>query len=312
MHGTYWFIPTSRRSIMRIACIGVGNMGGAVARRLAGGEFDVTVYDPSAQAMERCAAAGATPTDSLRSAVADAELVVTSLPTPELVAETVYQVLDLVGSETVVMDISTIDPQTARAVADRCAAADVPFVACALGKTPAHAEEGAIPLFVGGDGPALERLRPVLDRMGEKTYHFATVEGATTFKLVSNFVGMANVAILAEGLAIANRAGIDDAAFAEALADTGAASFQSQIRLPWMIDCDWTPRFGVDLAAKDLRLAAGSAAVWKVPTPVGSAALAQLMATATQGWGSEDVVAMAKLVDAQRREPLPADQEHHA
>lgn len=298
---------------MLITCIGVGNMGGAVARRLAGGEFDVTVYDPSEQAMERCAAAGATQADSLRAAAADAELILTSLPTPELVVTMIADVLDLVGSNTVVMDISTIDPQTARAVADRCAAAGVPFVACPLGKTPAHAEEGTIPLFVGGDGRALERLRPVLDWMGEKTYHFDSVEGATTFKLVSNFVGMANVAVLAEGLAIANRAGIDDAAFVEALADTGAASFQSQTRLPWMIDRDWAPRFGVDLAAKDVRLAAASAAVWKVPTPVGSAALAQLMATATQGWGGEDVVAIAKLVDAQRRDalPLPADQKRH-
>ena len=287
---------------MRITCIGVGNMGGAVARRLAGGEFDVTVQDPSADAMERCVTAGAVAADSLPSAVANADLVLTSLPTPELVVSTVSAVLDEVGPDTVVMDISTIDPQTARAVADRCAEADVPFVACPLGKTPAHAEKGTIPLFVGGDVKALVRIKPVLDWMGEKTYHFDTVEAATTFKLVSNFVGMANVAVLAEGLAIANRAGIDDAAFAEALADTGAASFQSDLRLPWMIDCDWTSRFGVDLAAKDVRLAVGSAAVWKVPTPVGSAALAQLMSAATEGWGGQDVVAMAKLVDAERRE----------
>lgn len=299
---------------MRITCIGVGNMGGAVARRLAGGEFDVTVYDPSAEAMERCQAAGAATAESLSSAVTDADLVLTSLPTPELVVTTVTEVLAQVARDTVVMDISTIDPQTARGVAQQCAAAGVPFVACPLGKTPAHAEEGAIPLFVGGDEAALERLGPVLDRMGEKTYHFDSVEGATTFKLVSNFVGMANVAVLAEGLAIASRAGIDDAAFAEALADTGAASFQSATRLQWMIDRDWAPRFGVDLAAKDVRLAAASAAVWKVPTPVGSAALAQLMASVTQGWGGEDVVAIAKLVDAQRRDasPVPADQDLHA
>ncbi len=297
---------------MLITCIGVGNMGGAVARRLAAGEFDVTIYDPSTEAMERCVTAGAAAADSLKSAVASAELVLTSLPTPELVVTTISEILHLAASDTVVMDISTIDPQTARTVADRCAASGVPFVACPLGKTPAHAEEGAIPLFVGGDGQALERLRPVLDWMGEKTYHFDTVEGATTFKLVSNFVGMANVAILAEGLAIANRAGIDDDSFAEALADTGATSFQSQLRLPWMIDRDWAPRFAVDLAAKDVRLAAASAAMWKVPTPVGSAALAQLMAAATQGWGGEDVVAIAKLVDAQRRDGVPGAQAHNA
>jgi 3-hydroxyisobutyrate dehydrogenase len=286
---------------MRIACIGVGNMGGAVARRLAGGDFDVTVQDPSAAAVERCVQGGAVAATSLASAVADADLVLTSLPTPELVVSTVAAVVDSVRPGTVVMDISTIDPQTARALADRCAGAGLPFVACPLGKTPAHAAEGTIPLFAGGDEEALARIGPVLDWMGEKTYRFDSVEAATTFKLVSNFVGMANVAVLAEGLAIASRAGIDDAAFAQALADTGATSFQSELRLPWMIDRDWTSRFGVDLAAKDVRLAVGSAAVWKIPTPVGSAALAQLMAAATEGWGGEDVVSIAKLVDAQRR-----------
>jgi 3-hydroxyisobutyrate dehydrogenase len=298
---------------MRITCIGVGNMGGAVARRLAAGDFDVTVHDPSPDAMERCVAAGAAAADSLESAVANADLILTSLPTPELVVSTISAVLDVVDIDAVVMDISTIDPQTARTVADRSAAAGVPFVACPLGKTPAHAEEGTIPLFVGGAADALVRIRDVLDWMGEKTYHFETVEAATTFKLVSNFVGMANVAILAEGLAIASRAGIDDAAFSEALADTGATSFQSEVRLPWMVSRDWTPRFGVDLAAKDVRLAVASAALWKIPTPVGSAALAQLMSAATEGWGGQDVVALAKLVDAQRREPVPSpvDQTGH-
>lgn len=285
---------------MRITCIGVGNMGGAVARRLASGDFDVTVYDPSSAAVERCVAAGAVPADSLETAVVKAELVLTSLPTPEAVVATVDALANQVASETVVMDISTIDPQTARAVADRLASSGVSFVACPLGKTPAHAEEGSIPLFVGGEPDVVAGLHAVLEWIGGRTYDFGTVEAATAFKLVSNLVGMANVAVLAEGLAIAGAAGIEPTAFAEALADTGAASFQSELRLPWMIDRDWSPRFGVALAAKDLRLAVGSAATWRVPTPVGSAALAQLLAAVHQGWGDEDVVALAKLVDADR------------
>jgi len=131
--------------------------------------------------------------------------------------------------------------------------------------------------------------------MGEKTYNFGSVEAATTFKLVSNFIGMANVAILSEGLAIALKAGIAPTAFTEALADTGATSFQSDVRLPWMLDRDWAPRFGVDLAAKDVRLAVESALTWKIPVPVGAAALSQLMSASAHGFGNEDVVAVMKL-----------------
>lgn len=292
---------------MEITCIGVGVMGGAVARNLAGGDFTVTAFDPSPDAVAACVAAGATGATSLAEAVAGADVVLTSLPTPELVVSTVEEVLAAAGEGTVVVDISTIDPQTARAVADRCAAAGVPFVACPLGKTPGHAEKGEIPLFVGGDERAIVAIAPMLERMGEKTYRFGTVEAATTFKLVSNLVGMTNVAVLAEGLAIAARAGIGAADFTAALADTGAASFQSDLRLPWMLERDWSSRFGVDLAAKDVRLAVSSAAVWKIPTPVASAALGQLMAAAGQGWGREDVVSIAKLVDPALREGAPRD-----
>lgn len=282
---------------MRIASIGVGNMGGAVARRLAGGDFDVVVYDPSPDAVERSTAAGAGAAESLESAVETADVVLTSLPTPELVVESVRRVLRVADDETIIVDISTIDPQTARRVADDCAEATTPFVACPLGKTPAHAEEGAIPVFVGGDADAIATLRPVLERISERVYDFGTVEAATTFKLVSNLVGMANVTVLAEGLAIAKRAGIAPEQFTEALADTGAHSFQSQVRLPWMVERDWKPRFGVDLAAKDVRLALGAAAHWRLPTPMGAAALAQLLSASNHGWGGEDVVAVAKLVD---------------
>lgn len=282
---------------MRIAIIGVGNMGGAVARRLVTGDFDVVVYDPSAEAVARSTAVGADAADSLESAVKGADAVLTSLPTPELVVDSVQRALRVVDGDTIVVDISTIDPQTARRVADDCADAGTPFVACPLGKTPTHAEQGAIPVFVGGDPQAITALRPVLERMSERVYDFGTVEAATTFKLVSNLVGMANVTVLAEGLAIAKSAGIAPEQFTEALADTGAHSFQSQVRLPWMLERDWAPRFGVDLAAKDVRLALGAAAHWKLPTPVGGAALAQLLSASQHGWGGEDVVAVAKLVE---------------
>lgn len=291
---------------MKIAFIGVGNMGGAVARRLASGGYTVRVYDPDANAMRRCEASGAQPSDSLEEAVQGAEVVLTSLPTTALVLSTVEAVVAVVPAGTTVVDVSTIDPLTAREASDVCDGARMRFVACALGKTPEHAERGSIPLFVGGDGGAVDELHDLWQRIGEHTYRFDDVEGATTFKLVSNFIGMTNVAVLAEGLALARRAGIDDEMFTTALADTGAASFQSQLRLPWMLTGDWAARFGVDLAAKDVGLAVESADAWKLPVPVGAAALGQLRAASDRGLGGQDVVALAKLVGADGQQQGPA------
>ncbi|KRE81450.1 NAD(P)-dependent oxidoreductase [Arthrobacter sp. Soil764] len=284
---------------MKIACIGVGNMGGAVARRLATSkDFNVTVFDLSADAIQKCVAVGAAPADSVATAVDGAEVILTSLPTTKLVIDTVTSLLPLITEEAVIVDISTIDPMTAVEALDLSSAADRRFIACPLGKTPGHAENGEIPLFVGGDQDVIATLQPLFDRMGEKTYNFGTVEAATTFKLVSNFIGMTNVAVLAEGLSIALKAGITAEAFTEALAETGAKSFQSDVRLSWMINEDWAPRFGINLAAKDVRLAVESATTWGIPVPVGSAALAQLQEASGLGYGNEDVVALVKLVAA--------------
>lgn len=272
-------------------------MGGAVARNLAGDPgFSVTVFDLSAAAMEQCVAAGAVSADSAEIAVSTADVVLTSLPTTQLVLDTLRALLPFTPEAAVIVDISTIDPNTALEAAELCAQAQRAFIACPLGKTPAHAEHGEIPLFVGGEQAAIERLSSLFERMGEQTYNFGTVEAATTFKLVSNFIGMTNVAVLAEGLAVAQRAGITAEAFTTALADTGAKSFQSEVRLPWMIAEDWSPRFGVNLAAKDVGLAVAAAESWGIPVPVGTAALSQLRRSADQGMGQEDVVALLKLV----------------
>lgn len=281
---------------MRIACIGAGNMGGAVVRRLATGGHTVHVTDPAEAAVARCTDAGAVAAPDPATAVAEADVVVTSLPTPEIVLQVWHEVLPHLPARAIAVDISTVDPSTADRIERDLAGRGTRFVHCALGKTPAAAENGTIPLFAGGDDAVIAELEPLLTRIGERTYRFDTPGAAATFKLISNLVGMTHVAVLAEGLALARRAGIDPELFRSALADTGGASFQSELRLPWMITGDDTARFSVALAAKDLRLAVDAAARHGVPTPLGGQTLSQLLATAARGWGEEDVVAMRKLL----------------
>lgn len=102
--------------------------------------------------------------------------------------------------------------------------------------------------------------------------------------------------MLAEGFALAQRAGIDADAFSAALADTGASSYQSEVRLPWMAAGDHAPRFAVDLALKDLRLAVDAAVRVGVPTPVGAQGLSQLAMASAHGHGGDDVTAMLKVI----------------
>jgi len=153
------------------------------------------------------------------------------------------------------MDVSTIDPDTGRKLEDLLTAAGRRFVACPLGKGPAQAEAGTLTLFVGCDKDLLDELAPAFACIGDGIHYLGTVEAATTFKIVSNMVGMANLAVLAEGYALARRCDVGDDAFVDALRDTGAWSYQADLRLPLMINGDFGTRFAVDLALKDVRLA---------------------------------------------------------
>lgn len=276
----------------KIAVIGLGRMGGGLTRNLAG-RFDVTVFDIDAEATARCGP-DVVPAETAVAAVMDADLVVTSLPLPEHVLATYRDVERHLRPKAVVMDTSTIDPRTASELAS--IVGNDRYVACSLGKGPAQAEAGEVPLFVGGPEPVLDDLEPVFACIGSTVHRLGSVEAATAFKIVSNLVGLTNLAVLAEGYALCRRAGVRDEAFSRALADTGGWSAQAELRLPWMIDDDFSPRFSVDLGLKDLGLAVSMAATWGIPTPVGAAGMAQLAHAAAHGHGAADVAAVLRVV----------------
>lgn len=284
-----------------IGFVGLGAMGGAVARRLAGA-FRVQAYDLDPAAVTRAVDAGAVPAATVAEALTGAQVVVTSLPTPEIVESFWAEHAVALGEGTTVVDTSTIDPGTSRRVSDLLAStrSGTAFVACTLGKTPVQAEAGQVPAFVGGPAQAVAALAPVLDRMAGSVHDMGSVEGATSFKLISNLVGMTNLVALTEGYLLARSAGIDPEVFTEALRTTGGWSVQADIRLPWIVADDLDPRFAVDLAAKDLRLSVDAAARRAVPTPVGAAALGVLTAASAGGHGARDAAAVVEALDPRR------------
>jgi len=142
---------------------------------------------------------------------------------------------------------------------------------------------------------AVAKLMPVFEKIGQPR-DVDTVNASCAVKLLSNLVGMANLAILAEGMRIGQLAGMNSQQLVELLQDTGARSFQLDVRGPWIASEDFAARFGVDLAAKDMRLGCAMARDWGFAPAMMEFARDAFMQAGAEGYGEEDCCAVFKVM----------------
>lgn len=285
---------------MQYGFIGVGQMGGGLARNLIRARKNVWVFDLNPEAVRSTLAVGETGRAAAKiEDVAESDVVFTSLPLPrdlESVLLGAEGLLQRMRPGAACIDVSTIDPATARRLADVAEARGIGFLECPLGKTPAHAEKAEEPIFAGGKKAVFEAMLDTLTIVGKPVYYLGEVEAACAVKLISNLIGMTNLAVLAEGIRIGQKAGIDPRFLLELLNDTGAKSFQMDVRGPWMAGDDFKSRFGLDLALKDVRLGCDMARAWGNDARTMQVALDYLKKGSEAGYGKEDCNAMYKII----------------
>ncbi|MCG6930891.1 MAG: NAD(P)-dependent oxidoreductase [Desulfofustis sp.] len=285
---------------MSIGFIGVGLMGGPLARNLIRAGKDVLVFDLSTDAVKRTLDAGTS--GKAAGSLGDlggCDMVFTSLPMPQHVEGVMLGeggLLNKMNSGAVHVELSTIDPQTSVKLRDAAQEKGIGFIQCTLGKTPAHAEKAEEPLFIGGDKALYEKLSDIWPIIGSPAYYMGGVEASCAVKLISNMVGMANLAVLAEGMRAGEKAGIEKKVLVELLQDTGARSFQMDVRGPWIAAGDFNNRFGLDLALKDVRLGCEMARSWGLDLKTMEAALELYKQASSAGHGKEDCNAVYKVI----------------
>jgi len=284
---------------MKIGFIGVGLMGGPLCRNLIRAGKTVLVYDLSAEAVARTLASGTTgKAASSLAELAGCDVVFTSLPLPRHVTEVMlgedglYAMLKPGSTH---IELSTIDPQTAASLAEAGKPRKIAYIQCTLGKTPAHAEKAEEPMFIGGDADAIARLEELFKLIGIPNM-VGSADAACAVKLISNMVGMTNLVVLAEGLRAGEKAGLDAGRLLELLTDTGARSFQMDVRGPWIAAGDFKNRFGLDLALKDVRIGCEMARAWGLNLKAMEAALAYYKEASAAGHGREDCNAVYHVV----------------
>lgn len=281
---------------MQFGFIGLGNMGGVIARNILRAGEKVMVFDLNPQRAEEFIADGATVAYK-REDLANVDVLCTCLAMPQHVLGTVLGdegLYAMMKPGAIHVEFSTIDPATANQMVTAAAEKGITYVQSTVGKTPAMAAKCEEPLFIGGDRASIDKLMPLFAKIGQPR-DVDTVNASCAVKLLSNLIGMANLAVLAEGMRIGSLAGMDPNKLIELLQDTGARSFQLDVRGPWIASEDWAARFGVDLTAKDLRLGCAMSRDWGYEAKMIEQAYAYYTEASAAGYGKEDSCAVYKV-----------------
>lgn len=289
----------------RVAVIGVGRMGGPMARRLLAAGHELTVCDPSPAAVQGLRALGAGQSEDPAGAAAAAEITITCLPSPEIIERVVMGergVLAGAPPDGIIIDMSTSLPSLARRLAEAGGRRGVPVLDAPVTGGPRGAEAGTLAIMVGGEVSAFERALPLFEAMGKVVRHMGPPGSGQATKLTNNILAATHMAVLAEAVALARSEGLDPAAVYEIVSNgTGDSRvLRNRYPVPGVLpeapaSNEWAPLFPVDLIAKDVRLALTTAREHGLNLPVVEVALSRYREAQEAEFGELDYSAVARL-----------------
>jgi 3-hydroxyisobutyrate dehydrogenase-like beta-hydroxyacid dehydrogenase len=282
---------------MKIAVLGLGRMGSAIAGRLLDRGHAVTVWNRSPGKDAALLAQGARPAASAAGAAAGADAVITMLSDDGAVRAVCLEdggVVAALDPDAVLVDMSTVSPDTSHALA-----AAVPgrrFVEAPELAGPHAVRQGQGLLLLGGDEALVNRLQPLWADLIDRRLYCGPTGSGTSMKLLSNFLLMGSVALLSEAVALGQAAGFGDDFLRQVLREHPLVPAGVHNRLDDVIAGDHSGWFTVTLARKDVRLAVELAARSGLRTENGNDAARLLAATEAAGLGDKDLGAMIEAV----------------
>ena len=265
---------------MKIAFIGLGNMGGGMAANLARAGHEVAAFDLSADALARARENGCSPFTSVQEAVAGADAVVSMLPNGAIV-KSVYtaEVIGHAPGSALLLDCSTIDVATARAVGELAAKAGYAMVDAPVSGGIAAANGGTLTFMVGGSDAAFARAEPILAAMGKAVIHAGESGAGQAAKICNNMILGATMIATCEAFTLAQKLGLDPQVFFDISSKASGQSWSmtSYCPLPGVgpqspADNGYQGGFATALMLKDLKLALEAARTAGANVPMGARA----------------------------------------
>ena len=294
----------------RIGFIGLGNMGGPMARNLMKAGHHVRAFDLQPALTAKAVEAGAVAASSPAEAAREVEAVVTMLPAGQHV-RTVYlgegRVLESAAPGTLLIDSSTIDVETARAVGAAAAAAGRPMVDAPVSGGTAGAEAATLTFMVGGPEAAFAAARPILEAMGKTIVHAGGPGNGQAAKICNNMILGISMIAVGEAFILAEKLGLDHQKLFDISSKSSGQcwSLTSYCPVPGPVPSspanrDYRPGFTAEMMLKDLRLSQEAAAKTGATTPLGEAATTLYQRYAETGNGGSDFSGIIRMLRGAR------------
>jgi 3-hydroxyisobutyrate dehydrogenase len=289
----------------KIGFIGVGNMGGPMARNLIKAGHGLKVFDLSEEAVNFVVQSGAEAAASVQEAASGVEFVVTMLPVGGNVRDVFLEsgVLAAADPGTVLIDSSTIDVESARAVHAAATEAGFEMIDAPVSGGVVGADAGTLTFMCGGEKSAFDKARKVLEVMGGNIVHCGGPGLGQVTKICNNMVAGVNFLAVSEAFVMGESLGVDRQTLYDVLSTSTGSSWilNKACPLPGAVpdsaaSNDFKPGFMAKLMLKDLRLSQAAAQMVGTATPLGAAATAAFALHVNNGFGDLDTSSIVKLI----------------
>jgi 2-hydroxy-3-oxopropionate reductase len=285
----------------RIGFIGLGIMGKPMALNLLKQGFPLTVHSRSQPSVDALVTAGAAAAPSPAAVAAASDVIITMVPdSPDvrLVLEGPGGVFETVREDSVIVDMSTIAPAVARDLAAKAALQGVAMLDAPVSGGEIGAINASLSVMVGGDARALDRVRPVLNAVGnpERVVYIGSSGAGQVCKACNQICIGGALASVSEAFAVARKAGVDPAKVREALLGGFAASRVLDVHGERILNGNYVPGFKTKLYHKDLNIVGRLIHALDVPAPVTALVQQYVSALMAAGRGEDDYSSLATAV----------------
>ena len=283
-----------------IGFIGLGVMGRPMAEHLVRAGHEVTVHNRSQGPVQALVEAGAKAAASAAEAAEGADVVITVVPdSPDVEAVVLGEqgVLETAGEGLLLIDMSTIRPDTARTVAEAAAARGVRFLDAPVSGGQAGAEEATLSIMVGGAAEDFEAARPVLESLGRTIVHVGPVGSGQTVKAANQLIVAGVIELVSEAIVLLEAHQVDMGPAVEVLAGGLAGNQILERKAAGMLARRFDPGFRIDLHHKDMQIVQAAARDAGVAVPVTALVAQMLVSLRSLGRGGLDHSAILTLIE---------------